>query len=163
MSAMVPTRPLSATTTPSRCLLGVVPCFDGASDLFFLLFNKELLHRVLLIMVAHQFLQFFLFLQHGPFLLYCWPPAVSIFFLVFCRGDRISHQLCNIIFLFLVVLPLVPCVVNSKHATQNSCTTKIINSKICAALILVFQKGKSFALAGFLVADQIDMHWLPIL
>lgn len=78
-------------------------------------------------------------------------------------GVRITHELCDIVCFLLVIAPLVPHVVHTQHSSQNCCPTKIVDSEICTALILVFQKAKASTLSGLFVAHQIDVHGLAVL
>jgi hypothetical protein len=105
-------------------------------------------------MVPNQFFQLLLFLQHRPPVFYFGSPSpVVILVLLVLADNRIPHQPGNIVLLFFVILPLVARMIYSKQTAHDSCTTEVIHSKICAALVLIFQKGKSLALACFLVTD----------
>lgn len=121
-------------------------------------------------MVHDQVLKLLLLLEQGTPLLSVSvtgppPPTVSITALVSPAFGQsgITHQLRNIIFLFLIVASLVPRMIHAKHPPKNCCTAKIVHCKICAALVLIFEEGKASTLAGFLVANKVDMHGLAVL
>lgn len=102
-------------------------------------------------MVANQFFQLLLLFQNrSPFLYF---SSVVLLGLLVLADSRISHQLGDIVLLFLIILPLIARMIHPKQAAHDGCTTEVIHGKICAALILIFQEGKSLALACFLVAD----------
>lgn len=150
-------------------LLAAVVLLDRTRHLFFLLLDKELLHGILFIVIHDQILKLLLLLEQGPLLLSLRiaaspPPAVPItpFSPPFSKSG-ITHQLCHIIFLFLIVTSLVPRMIHSQQSTKNCCAAEIVHCKICAALVLVFEEGKASTLAGFLVANEVDMDRLSVL
>jgi hypothetical protein len=104
-------------------------------------------------MVPNQFFQLLLFFQHRSPLFYFGSPSPVVILVLVLADNRISHQPGNIVLLFFVILPLVARMIYSKQTAHHSCATEVIHSKICAALVLIFQKGKSLALACFLVTD----------
>lgn len=108
----------------------------------FLFINEEFFHRIFLIMVLNQLLEFSLFLQHGPSLLFFGtsPATVSISpCAFFALGDRsIAHEFRDVVILVLVVSPLVPSMIHSQHAPQHRRSAHIIHCKVGTALVLVF-------------------------
>jgi hypothetical protein len=91
-------------------------------NLFFLLFDQEFLHRVLLIVVLNEFLEFLLLLEQRSALLSVGiaapSPAVmsAIVAILFALGNsRIAHQPGDIISLLLVIPALVACVVHTQQ------------------------------------------------
>jgi hypothetical protein len=155
----MPTGPLSAiASAPGRLLLAALVVRKRQRNLLFLLLDEELLHGIFLVVVVDQVLELLLLLQHRPSFLpvsiaASSPPAATVLAPFAFVNSRIAHQLCDIVVLFLVVAPFVPCMVHSQHTTHDSCTAEIVNCKVCAALVLVFEERKATALAGFLVAD----------
>jgi hypothetical protein len=122
MAAMVPTRPFSAVVPSPGGLLAALIFRKRERNLFLLLLDQEFLHRILLVMVQNQFLKLLLLLEHRSTILFVGvavpSPAIAsaIIPILFALGNsRIAHQPCNIISFFLIVTPLVPCVIHTQQ------------------------------------------------
>lgn len=104
-------------------------------------------------MVPNQFFQFLLLLENWSCFAWDLFPSIKCLPLCTLAGSRVSHQLGDIVLCFLVILPFVARVIYPKQTSHDSRATEIVDGEIRAALILVFQKGESLALSGFLVAN----------
>jgi len=122
-------------------------------------------------MIPQKFGQLFLFLDFR-FLMFLFaltilappspfPPVISlaISFIPIIIHSILLHALT----LNLSLLQLIPTVVHAEHSAQNSRSAQVIHSQIAAPLILIFQKCEPSALAGFLVAREIQVHRIAVL
>jgi hypothetical protein len=97
-------------------------------------------------------------------IVYPLPPTGPILIIFLALVDhRIAHEFSDIIALLVVIAFLVSCVVDSEHASHDGCATHVVDGQICAALVFIFQEGKSPAFARFLVANQIYVDWFTVL
>lgn len=161
----------SITVSCPVLFLGNFKLFQSFCNLFLLFLHEETFHGVILVVLPQQFGQLFLSLDPGSsgffFTLTVFaapPPLPPVVSLAIGLIPTIVHRiLLHTLTLDLSLLQLIPTVIHTKHSAQDSRTTQIIHSQIAAPLVLVLQKGKAPALAGFLVACEIQVHWIAVL
>lgn len=140
-------------------------------NLFLLLFDQEILHRIVVVVLFDQFLQFHLLLNHGP------PPRLLRVFGVLSRFIFRIYGLASRGLLLsldvgpadgelgrvLVVAGLVPRVVDADQAPRDLGAAEVVHREVAAPLVLVLQPAEPFALPRLLVPRELEEHGLPVL
>lgn len=134
-------------------LLGSSP---SLFDLRFLLVYQERLHRVIVVVVAHQKCQLSLLWQLGPrFLL---AGLILGYMLALLAHDVLPANLELV--LVLIVAGLVSRVVHPYKPAADLCATNVIDCQVGAPLVLILQPAEALGLAGLLVAHEFDEYGL---
>lgn len=89
--------------------------------------------------------------------------SIRILFSSAFRNSGIAHQLRDVILFFLVVASLVARMIHTQHSTKNCRTAEVVDCKVGAALVLVFEERKASTLASFLITNQVHMDRLSVL
>lgn len=151
-------RPMTPLFVPLTLLLRPPPfLFQRLFNLLLLLLYQEHLHRVVVIMIHHQLLQLHLLPQHLPrpllFLFFRLPTLVSF------TSSLPPHDILppNLPLLRILVVPLlISCMINPYQPATDLRSAQVIDSQVRAALVFVLEPPETFALAGLLVAHELE-------
>lgn len=154
--------PFTSFLTPSPFSPRSRP-FQRYFYLLFLPLYQELFHGIFAVMVfnkSHQLLLLFQWRTSSLFVIAFTLPSFlpHLQVIIFCSTVLYSRQIILKPFFFA---PLVPRMVDPQQPAHHTRTAQVVHRQIRAALILIFQKRKPFALSRFLVAHEVDMHRFP--
>ena len=121
-------------------------------NLPFLLLNQVGFHGVLFVVIPYEQGQLPLLGKHRlRFLLFA--ALVVRQLLAFFPHDVLPSDLELI--RVIVVSSLVPRMVHADESASNVCAAEIVNSQVCAPLVLVLEPSETLRLAGLLVAGKL--------
>jgi hypothetical protein len=123
---------------PMRALFRAFKRLQFSCNFFTFLVHEILFHRVIIIVVTDQTIQFLFSLSLRPADL---PRLFRIgIFVILVAGFLLGTFEADgelLIFLFLAVLFLVSCVVDAEDASQHCCAADIVHGQVTAPLVFI--------------------------
>lgn len=171
----MPSVPVAALFSPvSWSIARFAPSqrFQRLRHLFLLLLDQIGFHGIIVVMFAHDALQFDLLLDLGAlppcFLLVLTgalqcPPSLPAALIFAIRLVRIIQKFFVADGFNFTLFLLVARVVDAHHSAENSGAAEVVDREVAAALILVLKEAESSTFARLLVSHQIDVHGVAIL
>lgn len=102
-----------------------------------LLFDQETLHRVIVIVIPDQKRKLPLLWQHWSFLFLVLAALILRHLLSLLSHDILPSNFE--LFRVFIIACLVSRMVNTEQAPSNLCASQVINSQVCAALVLILE------------------------
>lgn len=130
-------------------------------DFFPLLFDQELLHGIVLVVIPDEQRKLPLLWEHGPlFLLVVFLVVLLGIFGTFARrfalalrhGRPVDFALVRV----LVVAELVTRVVDADEPVADGGAAEVVDGQVGAALVFVLEPAEALGFAGLFVARQLE-------